>query len=143
MVRPCSTHGKTRNEYMTLLRKPERNRSLGRPRRRWLYNIKMGLEKYDGVSWTGLIWLRRGRAFMYTVSENSSVAAQLVASEEGLSCMELVRLVHNYVLGEEQASDRKLQVFCYISIMFKRSCLRQQIALGEILKCTYCSTVVC
>jgi hypothetical protein len=34
MVSSCSTHGEKRNEYRVLLRKPERRRPLGRPRRR-------------------------------------------------------------------------------------------------------------
>ena len=33
--------------------KPERRRSLGRPRRRWENNIKWGLEKRDG----GMDWI--------------------------------------------------------------------------------------
>jgi hypothetical protein len=34
--------------------------SLGRPRRRWEDNIKMILERQDGVVWTGFIWLKIG-----------------------------------------------------------------------------------
>jgi hypothetical protein len=37
--------------------KPEGKKPLGRPTRRWVDNIKMDL-RYDGVVWTGLIWLR-------------------------------------------------------------------------------------
>jgi len=33
---------------------------LGRPRRRWDYIIKMNLQKWDVVAWTGSIWLRIG-----------------------------------------------------------------------------------
>jgi hypothetical protein len=32
---------------------------VGRPRRRWMDNIKMDLE-YDGMVWIGLIWVRIG-----------------------------------------------------------------------------------
>jgi hypothetical protein len=39
--------------------KPERKRSLGRPRRRWEYNIKIHVKSF-GKAWTGLIWLRIG-----------------------------------------------------------------------------------
>jgi hypothetical protein len=42
-----------------LVGKPEGKRPLGRPRRRWMYNIKMDL-RYDVVLWTGSIWLRIG-----------------------------------------------------------------------------------
>jgi hypothetical protein len=34
MGKACSRHGKKRNAYMILLRKPEGKRPLGRPRRR-------------------------------------------------------------------------------------------------------------
>jgi hypothetical protein len=35
--------GKKRNVYMLLVGKPEGKRPLGRPRHRWIDNIKMGL----------------------------------------------------------------------------------------------------
>jgi hypothetical protein len=56
----CSTNGEKRNAYRILMGKPEGMRPLGRPRRRWEDNIKMDLGRYDGVVWTGLIWLRIG-----------------------------------------------------------------------------------
>jgi hypothetical protein len=40
--------------------KPEGRRPLGRPRRRWLDNIRMDLVEVDGVMWTGLVWLGVG-----------------------------------------------------------------------------------
>jgi hypothetical protein len=40
--------------------KPEGKRPLGRPSRRWVYNIKMDLTKIGWVVWTGSIWLRIG-----------------------------------------------------------------------------------
>jgi hypothetical protein len=48
-----------RNAYRILVGKPEGKRSLGRPRRRWLDNIKMEL-RYDEMEWIGLICLRIG-----------------------------------------------------------------------------------
>jgi hypothetical protein len=36
MGRACSTKGEKRNAYMILVRKPERKRQLGRPRRKWV-----------------------------------------------------------------------------------------------------------
>jgi hypothetical protein len=48
-----------RNTYKILVGKSEGKRQLGRPRRRWVDNIKKNL-KYDGVIWTRLIWLRIG-----------------------------------------------------------------------------------
>jgi hypothetical protein len=45
------------NRYRILVGKPEGKRPLGRPRCKWVDNIKMDL-RYDGVIWTVLIWLR-------------------------------------------------------------------------------------
>jgi hypothetical protein len=42
-----------------LVGKPEGRRPLGRPRRRWVKNIKIDLIQ-DGMVWTGSIWLRIG-----------------------------------------------------------------------------------
>jgi hypothetical protein len=52
--------GEKRNVYRILLGKPEGKRPLGRPRRRWVDNIKIDLREigWDGVD--GLIWLRIG-----------------------------------------------------------------------------------
>jgi hypothetical protein len=41
----CSTNGEKRNAYGILVGKPERKRPLGRPRRRWVDNIKMDLRE--------------------------------------------------------------------------------------------------
>jgi hypothetical protein len=43
--------GEKRNAYRILAGKPEGTRPLGRPRRRWVNNIKMGLREieWDGV----------------------------------------------------------------------------------------------
>jgi hypothetical protein len=49
--------GETRNAYRTLVGKPEGKRPLGRPRHRWVYNIKIDL---NGMLWTGSIWLTIG-----------------------------------------------------------------------------------
>jgi hypothetical protein len=45
--------------YRILLGKPEGKRPLGRPRRRWVDNIKMDLRE-NWVVWIGLTWLRIG-----------------------------------------------------------------------------------
>jgi hypothetical protein len=39
----CSANGEKRNAYRLLVGKPEGKRSLGRPRRRWVNNIRMDL----------------------------------------------------------------------------------------------------
>jgi hypothetical protein len=40
---PCSTNGKKGNAYGLLVGKPEGKRPIGRPRRRWVDNIRMDL----------------------------------------------------------------------------------------------------
>jgi hypothetical protein len=45
--------GETRNAYRILVGKPEGKRLLGRPRRRWVDNIKMDLKRYR-MGWYGL-----------------------------------------------------------------------------------------
>jgi hypothetical protein len=51
MGRAYSTNGEKRNACVLLVRKPEGKRPLGKPRRRWLYNIKMYLGE---IKWCGV-----------------------------------------------------------------------------------------
>jgi hypothetical protein len=44
--------------YRVLLGKPEGNRPLGKPRRRWEDNIKVDLQEVEWELWTGSSWLR-------------------------------------------------------------------------------------
>ena len=46
--------------HRVLVGKPEGERPLGRPRRRWEDNIKMNLQEVGGVVGTGRSWLRIG-----------------------------------------------------------------------------------
>jgi hypothetical protein len=48
--------GEMRNAYRILVGKPERERPLGRPRRRWVDNNKMDLREIgcDGMDWIEL-----------------------------------------------------------------------------------------
>jgi hypothetical protein len=48
--------GEKSNAYRLLVGKPEGRRPLGRPRRRWVDNIKMNLLEigWGGVDWIGL-----------------------------------------------------------------------------------------
>jgi hypothetical protein len=57
--RACSTDGEKRNAYGISMGRPEGKRSLLRPRRRWVDNIKMDLRE-NVVVWIGLLWLRIG-----------------------------------------------------------------------------------
>jgi hypothetical protein len=45
MGRVCSTKGAKMNAYRILVGKPDGKRPLGRPRRRWVNNIKMDLRE--------------------------------------------------------------------------------------------------
>jgi hypothetical protein len=54
MGRACSTHVERRNAYVILVGTPEGKRLLGRPRRRWVHNIKMDLGE---IGWIGMDWI--------------------------------------------------------------------------------------
>jgi hypothetical protein len=51
----CSTNGEKRNAYRLLVGKPEGKRRLGRPRCRWVDNIRMDLGEVGvcGLDWSG------------------------------------------------------------------------------------------
>jgi hypothetical protein len=53
VVETCRTHGEIRNVYKSLIVKPERMISLGRPRHRWQDDIKMDLTEIwcEGDNW--------------------------------------------------------------------------------------------
>jgi hypothetical protein len=62
--------GETRNANRILVGNPEGKRLLGRPRRRWLYDIKMDLTDIgcDGMDWIELTQGRnQWRALVNTV----------------------------------------------------------------------------
>jgi hypothetical protein len=46
--------GEKRNEYRILAGKPEGKRPLGRPRRRWVDNIKIYFRE---KGWNGVVWI--------------------------------------------------------------------------------------
>jgi hypothetical protein len=51
---PCSTNEEKRNAYRLLVGKPEGKRPLGRPKRRWVGNIRMDLGE---VGWGDVDWI--------------------------------------------------------------------------------------
>jgi hypothetical protein len=53
---PCSTNGEKRNAYRLLVGKPEGMRPVGRPRRRWVDNIRIDLGEvgWGDDDWIGL-----------------------------------------------------------------------------------------
>jgi hypothetical protein len=63
--------GGKRNAYVILVEKPEGKITLGRPRRGWVYNLKMDLREigWGGVDWTDLAQDRgQWRALVNTVT---------------------------------------------------------------------------
>jgi hypothetical protein len=50
--------GENRNAYRILVGKPEEKRRLGRPRRRWVDNIEMGLRE---IGWDRMDWIDRAQ----------------------------------------------------------------------------------
>jgi hypothetical protein len=46
--------GEKRNAYRILVEKPEGKRLSGKPRRRWVDNIKMDLRE---IGWDGMDWI--------------------------------------------------------------------------------------
>jgi hypothetical protein len=62
MGRHVARKGERRKEYRVLVGKPEGKRPLGRPRRRGVDNIKIGLV------WTRLIWFRIGTSWWTLVN---------------------------------------------------------------------------
>jgi hypothetical protein len=56
MARACSTNGEKRNACRILVGKLEEKRPLGRPRCRWVDNIKIDIReiKWDGMDWLDL-----------------------------------------------------------------------------------------
>jgi hypothetical protein len=57
MSGPYSTNGEKRNAYRLLVGKSEGKRPLGKPRRRWVDNIRMDLGEvgWGDVDWIGLV----------------------------------------------------------------------------------------
>jgi hypothetical protein len=56
--------GEKRNAYRILVGKPEGKRPLGRPRRRWVDNIKMDLR---AIGWDDVDWIDLAQALVNTV----------------------------------------------------------------------------
>jgi hypothetical protein len=72
---PCSTNGEERNAYRLFVVKPEGKRPLGRPRRRWVNNIRMDLGEVGwGDDWIGLAkHTNRWRACEFGIEPSGSM----------------------------------------------------------------------
>jgi hypothetical protein len=90
MSRACSTNGEKRNACRILVGKPEGKRPVGRPRRRWVDNIKIDLRYRMG--WCGVDWIDlaqdrdQWRALLNTMMNLPSGS---------LKCWELPEWLHN------------------------------------------------
>jgi hypothetical protein len=70
MGRVCSTNGEKGNTHRILVGKPEGKTPLGRPRRRWVDNIKIEIKElgWDGIDWIDLTQDRdQWRALVNTI----------------------------------------------------------------------------
>jgi hypothetical protein len=84
----CSTNGEQKNAYRLLVGKPEGRELLGRPRRRWVDNIRMDPVEvgWGDVDWIGLAqdmdkWRALVNAVMNVwVPQNAGVVLSSVAS---------------------------------------------------------------
>ena len=67
--------GEERGVYMVLVRKPEGRRSLGRPRRRWVDDIRMDLQEVGCgyMDWIGLAQDRDSWRTLVSAVMNSQV----------------------------------------------------------------------
>jgi hypothetical protein len=56
--RVCSTNEEKRNAHRILVKRPVGKRPLGRPRRRWVDNIKMD---HIEIGWDGVGWIEHAQ----------------------------------------------------------------------------------
>jgi hypothetical protein len=90
MGRVCSTSGEKRNAYRILVGKPEGKRPLGRPRRRWVDNIKMELRdiEWDCMDWIDLAQNRD----KWSTCEHGNEPSGFI------KCWEVLECLHNWGL---------------------------------------------
>jgi hypothetical protein len=98
--------GEKKNIYRILVGKPEGKRSLGRPRRRWVSNIEIGvgeielgsIDRIDLVQyrdqWMALVSMVMNLRILYNIGK----FFQLATSKEGLGSMKLVKVLGMHFL---------------------------------------------
>jgi hypothetical protein len=94
MGRACSTNGGEEEciwEYGILVGKPEGKRPLGRPRRRWVGNIKMDLRE---IGWGDMDWidLARDRDQWRALVQHGNEPSG------SIKCWEVLEKLHNWRL---------------------------------------------
>jgi hypothetical protein len=97
---------------------------LVRPKHRWEDNIKMHLRKWDGRTWTRLIWLKvetvGGHLWMrqwtfHKIRGIFLLAENRLACQEGLYCMESVSYLSSCFL---QARKKRMCILHWFSLPF-------------------------
>jgi hypothetical protein len=83
MSRACSTNGGKKNAYRILVGKPEGKRPLGRPRCRWVDNIKIDLKE---IGW--------GRMDYTDLSQDRKQWSALV-NIGSIKCWQVLEQLHN------------------------------------------------
>jgi hypothetical protein len=82
--------GEKTNAYRILVGKPEGKRPLGRPRRRWVDNIKMDFREigWDGVDWIDMVQDR----------DRWIALSNKVLNLDSMKCWEVLEWLHNWRL---------------------------------------------
>jgi hypothetical protein len=83
--------GETRNAYRILVGKPEGNRPLGKPRCRWVDNIKMNLRE---IGWDGTDWIELAQDMAQWRGRVKTVMNLRVPK----NCWEFPEWLHNWLL---------------------------------------------
>jgi hypothetical protein len=83
--------GAKKNAYRILAGEPKEKRPLGRPRPRWVYNIKMDL-KIDRMGWCGLDSYGSGQGPVEGSCEHGTEPSG------SIKCWEVIEWLHNWRL---------------------------------------------
>jgi hypothetical protein len=115
----CSTNGGKRNAYRLLVGKPEGKGLLGRPRRRWVGNIRVDLVEvgWSDVEWIGLAQDRdRWRALVNSVlnlwvPKNAWKLSSVLTAKDLSSSAQLHRVrVMGMCVSVSNSSSRELSL---------------------------------
>jgi hypothetical protein len=89
MVGTCSTNGEKRCAYRLLVGNPEGKRPLGRPRRRWIDNVRLDLGE---IGWGGMDWIG-------VAQDTDQVERSCDCGNEpsgSIKCWETIEWLHNW-----------------------------------------------
>jgi hypothetical protein len=86
--------GEKRNAYRVLMGKPEGKRPLGRPRRRWLDNVKIYLRE---IGWDGMDWIDLAQDRAQTFEHGDEPSGSI-------KCWEVFEWLHNWQLLKKSSA---------------------------------------